>query len=128
MTSSSRTNQKARTEATGVLKVSNNNEKNQRKKKNTFEIADSDDDNDNDDDDVSVITPQRRSLDTGLNQPRPALSPSSRDMGPPSTVSRQETASLVSRSRGSLDTDQQSLEFSKDETMQRRGLSRSKDP
>lgn len=47
----------------------------QQRKKKGFEIVDSDDD-----DDDAVVTGPRRSLDTGLNQQRPSLSRSNRDI------------------------------------------------
>jgi len=52
----------------------------QQRKKKGFEIVDSDDDDDDDDDDDAVVTAPRRSLDTGLNQQRPSLSRSNRDI------------------------------------------------
>ena len=70
----------------------------QQRKKKGFEIVDSDDDDDDDDDDA-VVTGPRRSLDTGLNQQRPSLSRSNRDItlsGP----SKEKRPGLSRSSRG----------------------------
>lgn len=67
----------------------------QQRKKKGFEIVDSNDD----DDDDAVVTGPRRSLDTGLNQQRPSLSRSNRDitLSGPSKENRPE---LSRSSRG----------------------------
>ena len=106
----------------------------ERPKKKTFEIVDSDDD---DDDNDATVSRSRRSLDTGVSQPRPSLSRSSRALSPPSTSPREESRVAAAESRpglsrttGHLAThrDLGDSESSKDENLQRPGLSRSKRP
>ena len=119
----------------GLVNVSAPKEAEERPKKKAFEIVDSDDD-DNDDDDA-IVSRSRRTLDTGVNQKRPSLSRSSRALSPPLTSPREgsreaavESRPGLSRTTGHLarNRDLGDPESSKDENLQRPGLSRSKRP
>ena len=116
----------------GELNVSAPKETGERPKKKTFEIVDSDDD---DDDDDAIVSRPRRSLDTGVSQQRPSLSRSSRALSPPSYSPKEDSLVPAAKSRpgfsrttGHLATNQDlgDSESSKDENLQRPGLSRSK--
>ena len=118
--------------STGQINISAPKETEERPKNKTVEIEDSEDD-----DDDAIVSRSRRSLDTGVSQPRPSLSRSSRALAPSSTSPRGESRVAAVESRPGLarttghlasTRDLGDSESSKDENLQRPGLSRSKRP
>ena len=116
----------------GQINVSAPKETGERPKNKTVETEDSEDD-----DDDAIVSRSRRSLDTGVSQPRPSLSRSSRALTPSSTSPRGESRVAAVESRPGLSRttshpastrDLGDSESSKDENLQRPRLSRSKRP